>query len=39
MRIVHERIAQLFSDIKLDELCGLLATSPAVRFPPAGVIR
>lgn len=30
MRIVHERIAQLFTGIRLDELCGLHAPIPAL---------
>jgi Rrf2 family protein len=30
MRIVHERIAQLFTSIRLDELCGLHAPIPAL---------
>lgn len=30
MRIVHERIAQLFTSIRLDELCGLHAPVPAL---------
>lgn len=39
MRIVHERIAGLFRNIKLDELCGLHEPGAIERFPPVGVDR
>lgn len=37
MRVVHDRIAQLFRDIRLDELCALPPHGPGLARPAAAV--
>jgi hypothetical protein len=35
MRVVHERISQLFADIYLDELCSMTPVANATAAPTA----